>query len=443
MKIVLVHPPSEPLTHEAIFGLKTPPLGLAYIAAYLEERGFTPDIIDMSVQQMSIEEFGSRLQTTNPDVVGVYCSITRVKQSLQVAQVAKSLGATTILGGPHATLEYETLIRNENVDMIIRGEGEETFVKLAKLIDSQRGLHDLKGIVYKENGKVRTNPEAPLIADLDTLPFPAFHLLPMKSYHICNYISVCTLSSSRGCSRRCKYCIVPDMYQGKWRGKTPNRVVDEMEHLSSVYNPDLLLFFDEFFTEDLKRVESVMEEIRNRDLDVKWACMSTGTNISKELMINMQKAGCMALFFGVGSEVIASRLTTIDKKDLDEARRAFMNAHQANIFTIANVVFGFPGETRTDYEDILNWVIESDPDHALFFKAVPYSEFEDDKLDRMERFAYKRFYGRKSYVAKHIARSISRAVRSRQFSLDFIRKYTKWYAETLRKVNSFQDLPFT
>lgn len=116
-----------------------------------------------------------------------------------------------------------------------------------------------------------------------------------------------------------------------------------------------------------------------------------------------------------------------------------MNAHQAGIFPIANVVFGFPGETQSDFEELLQWVIELDPDHALFFRAVPYSEFGEGELEEMERFAYKKFYGRKSYPLKHIARSITRAARSRQFSLDFIMKYARWYIETLRKTSSLQD----
>jgi len=161
LKIVLVHPPSDPLCHEAMFGLKAPPLGLAYITSYLEERGFEPDIIDLSVQYMSKDDFRSKLETANPDLVGVYCSITRVKQSLEVAQVAKSLGATVVLGGPHATVNSETLIRNENVDVIVRGEGEESFTRLAESIESKHSLASLKGIVFKDRGTIRITPEAP------------------------------------------------------------------------------------------------------------------------------------------------------------------------------------------------------------------------------------------------------------------------------------------
>lgn len=439
MNIVLVHPPSEPLCHEAVFGLKAPPLGLACIAAYLEEMGFKPDIIDMSVQGMSVEELISRLKAAHPDIVGIYCSITRVKQSLQVAQIAKSLGATVVFGGPHATFDYESLIGSENVDVIIRGEGEQAFASLAKSIEAKTSLQDLGGVVFKENGRIRVNPEASLIEDLDTLPFPAFHLLPMKSYRICNHISICTISSSRGCSRNCRYCVVPSMYQGRWRSKTPTRVVDEMESIISAYKPSLLLFFDEFFTEDLKRVECIMDEIIRRGIDAKWACMSTGTNISKELMIKMRKAGCLALFFGVECGVITSIPDLEGWRYTDQVEEAFTNAHKAGIFPIANAVFGFPGETRADFDELLRWVIELDPDHALFFKATPYSDFEEDELDGMERSAYRQFYGRRSYLVKHIARAILRTAKYRQLSMDLIVNYSKWLIATLRKVNRFQD----
>jgi len=440
MKITLVHPASDPLCHEAIFGLKAPPLGLAYIAAYLEERGYKPSIIDASAQRMSSEDLEPKLKTANPDLVGIYCSITRVKQSLDAARIAKSLGAAVVLGGPHATFDLKTLMNNENVDVIVRGEGEDIFTKLAESIESGRSLENLNGVAYKEGGTVRVNPEAPLIPNLDTLPFPAFHLLPMEYYRICDSIPICTLSSSRGCSRKCRYCIVPEMYQGRWRGKTPSRVVDEMEHISSTYKPTLLLFFDEFFTEDLKRVESIMDEISGRGLDIKWACMSTGTDISRELMIKMHKAGCLALFFGVECGVITSTPNPAGGGYGDIVRRAFSNAHEAGIFPIANVVFGFPGETWADYENLVQWIIDLDPDHLLFFKAVPYSDFEDDELTHMEILAYKRFYSRRSYILKHIARSVMRAAKHRQFSIDFAAKYSKWFMKTVTRTEELIDL---
>jgi radical SAM superfamily enzyme YgiQ (UPF0313 family) len=384
---------------------------------------------------MSSEDLGSKLKAADPDIVGIYCSITRERQSLDAAKIARYLGATVVLGGPHASYELETLIRNENVDVIVRGEGEDVFTRLVELIESGRSLECLDGVAYKEDGKVRINPEAPLIPDLDSLPFPAFHLLPMEHYRICGSIPICTLSSSRGCSRKCRYCIVPEMFQGRWRGKTPGRVVDEMEHLSLTYEPSLLLFFDEFFTENLRRVEAITEEINRRDLNIKWACMSTGIDISKELMIKMRKAGCLALFFGVECGGITSTPNPAGGGYGDIVRRAFSNAHQAGILPVANVVFGFPGETWSDYEKLIQWIIDLDPDHSLFFKAIPYSDFDDEELTRMETLAYKRFYTRRSYLLKHITRSIMRAGKHRQFPFDFVTKYSKWLIKTVTEVN--------
>ncbi|MEM2942305.1 MAG: radical SAM protein [Candidatus Bathyarchaeia archaeon] len=435
MKVILVHPASDPLCHERIFGLKAPPLGLAYIAAYLEKQGYRPSIIDASAQDMSSEELESKLKAADPDIVGIYCSITRVKQSLDVAKIARHLGATVVLGGPHANYDLETLIKNENVDVIVRGEGENVFTRLVELTESGRSLECLNGVAYKEAGKVRINPEAPLIPDLDSLPFPAFHLLPMECYRICGSIPICTLSSSRGCSRKCRYCIVPEMFQGRWRGKTPSIVVDEMEHLSSTYKPSMLLFFDEFFTEDLRRVEAITDEINRRDLHIMWACMSTGIDVSKELMIKMRKAGCLALFFGVECGVITSTPNPAGGGYGDVVRRAFSDAHEAGIFPVANVVFGFPGETWSDYEKLIQWTINLDPDHSLFFKAIPYSDFDDEELKRMETFAYKRFYNRRNYVLKHISRSIMKVSKYRQFPFDFLMKYVKWLIKTITEVN--------
>jgi radical SAM superfamily enzyme YgiQ (UPF0313 family) len=436
MKISLIHPTNDILCHEIVFGLKAPPLGLSYIASYLEDKGHEIEIIDMSAKSTSIDRLRSRLETSNPDMVGIYCSIARVKQSLNVAHVAKSLGAEVVFGGPHATAYYETILENKNVDVVIRGEGEETFAKLAARKESNLNISNVKGIAFKDNNEITVTPPAPLIYDLDTLPFPAFHLLQMKNYKICGNIQISTLTSSRGCSRKCPHCIVPEMYQGIWRGKNPSRVVDEMEFIHSTYKPNLLLFFDEFFTEDLDRVERITEEIRSRGLDIKWACLSTAVDTPKELMIKMQKAGCFALFFGIDCEINAQPFNSFTARNRD-IFKAFSNAHQSGLFPIANVVFGFPGETKINFETLLRNTIELDPDHALFFKAVPYSEFQDYELDQMEKEAYKSFYKRKSYILKHLARSVSRAVRFRNFSIDFMWKYSKWFFKAIKMVKSF------
>jgi radical SAM superfamily enzyme YgiQ (UPF0313 family) len=149
----------------------------------------------------------------------------------------------------------------------------------------------------------------------------------------------------------------------------------------------------------------------------------------------MQKAGCFAVFFGVESGV-QERLDKMRRaRTLESIKAVFQNASKAGLVTVANVVFGFPGETKKDMQETLDFVKKLDSDHAMFFKAIPYSEFSFEELDKIERQAYKEFYLRKAYHIKRLVRITSLALR-RGISVDFCRAYLKWFFKALDYIAS-------
>lgn len=427
MKIVLVCPPSEEFLYQQIFGLTVPPLGLAYIASVLENGGQNVKIVDMPAHEMSWSQFKDEISRIKPDLVGIYCAATRVRQAAKAAEIAKNTGATVMLGGPYATLEYKSLLKNNSqIDLAVLGEGEKTSLELVKTLEDGGVLKEVSGVAFRNGNDMVVNPERELIENLDSVPFPAWHLLPMNKYRIFHEASIMTMATSRGCPYNCEFCAVPAIYNRRWRGRSPTNVVDEMELINEKYHPNVILFIDDFFTIDHKRVEGICDEISSRKLDVFWGSLSTGTDLSYDLMVKMQKAGCFILIFGVesGSQEILDKMGR--ERTLESIRRSFKYARKAGVITFANVVLGFPGETRKSIRETMELIKEIDADQAIFFRAVPYSDFSLEELNQIEREAYKEFYLRKSYFVKHLARGIWYQSFKRHFSYDLLATYAKW-----------------
>ncbi|HYB93091.1 MAG TPA: radical SAM protein [archaeon] len=427
MKTVLVCPPSEEFLYRKMFGLTVPPLGLAYIASVLENEGQDVRIIDMTAQNMNWSQFNSEISKIKPDLVGIYCAVTRIKQAMQAAEVAKNAGATVMLGGPYATLECKSILENNHqVDFVVLGEGEKTSLELVKTLEGDGDLNQVSGVAFRKGRNIVVNPERELIENLDSIPFPAWHLLPVDKYRMFNEASIMTMATSRGCPYNCEFCAVPAIYNRRWRGRSPASVVDEMELIHEKYHPDATLFIDDFFTVDHKRVKGICDEIANRKLDVLWGSLSTGTDLSYDLMVKMQKAGCFILLFGVesGSQKILDKMGR--ERTLESIKRSFKYARKAGIITFANVVLGLPGETRQSIRETMELIKDVEADQAIFFRAVPYSDFSLEELNQIERDAYKEFYGRKSYFVKHLARGIWYQSFKRHFSYDLLVTYAKW-----------------
>ncbi|MBI5680103.1 MAG: cobalamin B12-binding domain-containing protein [Methanobacterium sp.] len=370
MKVLLINPPDTASKYKFI-GLVAPPLGISYIAAVLEENGIDVRIIDGSALEMTWKELEKDIQKYSPDIIAVTALTPTIIQALKTARIAKSVcpDAYIVLGGYHPTFTHNELLKNEFIDIIVCGEGEYTMLELAEAIENGGDLREVKGIATRE---FRTPPR-PIIKDLDELPFPARHLLPMDKYKILNIkLPTGTLISGRGCPHHCSFCSSSAMHGHKLRSRSSKNVVDEMEHLIDVHNSKMIAFMDDTFTMNRKKVEEVCNDIKERDLDVYWGCTARVDTLSTKILEQMRDAGCITLFLGVESGD-QQNLDNLNKNvTIDRIKTTFELTKKLGVRTIASAVLGMPGDTRQSIEKTINFVKTLNPSYAIFSLATPY-----------------------------------------------------------------------
>ena len=276
MKIVLLNPKLKSWSPNVYV-----PLGLAYIAAALEQASYSIEIIDLNVQKVSDNNL--RRKTADADIVGITGMITEYGVVLRLVDIVKKANAEkrVILGGPLATTLPQELLQASQTDFIVIGEGEKTIVKLISAIEGGNGSSDIKGIAFRANGKVTITGPAETVADLDTIPFPARHLLDMNLYRRNHFESLglkvrglgkiwsTNLITSRGCPYNCTFCF-KDMWGNRWRGRSPENIIEEMEALYQRYGINGFFLNDDTFTLDRKRTLEFCQLIKERGLNVAW-----------------------------------------------------------------------------------------------------------------------------------------------------------------------------
>lgn len=370
MKVLLINPPDTASKYKFI-GLIAPPLGIGYIAAVLEENDIEVKIIDGSALEMSWEELEKEIHTYSPNIIGITALTPTINQALKTARIAKNTcnDAFVVLGGYHPTFTYNELLKNDFVDIVTFGEGEYTMLELAKAVENETDLREVKGIATKEF----VTPSRPIIDDLDELPFPARHLLPMDKYKILNMkLTTGTLISGRGCPHRCSFCSSAAMHGHKLRMRSSENIVDEMEHLLNVHDAEMIAFMDDTFTMNRKRVEEVCAEIKERELDFYWGCTARADTLYEDLLRKMKDSGCITIFLGVES-ADQQHLDNLNKRvTIDRIKKTFEITRELDVRTIASAVLGMPGDTRQSIKNTINFVKSLNPTYAVFSLATPY-----------------------------------------------------------------------
>jgi len=371
LKISLINPPYPPSVHSHPPFI---PLGLAYLGAVAEKAGHQVTIIDCQAEKLTYEAFIARIAQTSSDVVGVTATTLLYKSAMKLITAAKQAlpQAVTMLGGSHGTFWDENALNEyPSLDIVVRREGEQTFIELLEKLQTQASLTNVLGITYRNGDKIVRNADRPFIEDLDSIPFPAHHLMPLESLKRDGKI-LFPLISSRGCVFWCDFCSTVRMFGRGYRMRSPKNVVDEMQLIHDKYGVKQVTFYDDAFTVDRNRVLKICEELHSRKLDMMWDCGTRVDMVDRELMKTMLSAGCFAVWLGVesGSEAILGAMNKRIK--LDQTRVAYKTAHEVGLMTIANVVLGFPGETEKTARETIRFVKELNPDDVGFYVATPY-----------------------------------------------------------------------
>jgi len=377
MRIVLVQPPiSTEIELYSTAGIVAPPMGLAYLAAILEKYGYNVEILDASVLGLNHEQVLVELERRKPDLVGITATTAMINSALEVAKnVKKNLPETfVVLGGAHVTFAYQTVMKeNPYVDVACIGEGEYTLLELVQTLEKEKNIENVKGIVFRRDGNLIKTQPRPFIENLDELPFPARHLLPMDKYKAFGKNMILgTILTSRGCPFNCIFCSSSLLFGKKFRARSPKNVVDEIEQFQETYKTNSIEFVDDTFTFDKKRAEAICKEIMDRGLDTQWVCSCRVDLIDKELMKVLKKAGCRMIYFGVESGV--QRVVNLIRKGikLEQAEKVMRWAKEVGIETVASFVIGIPGETWEEALQTIKFAKKLDPDYAQFSIATPF-----------------------------------------------------------------------
>lgn len=354
------------------------PQGLASMASLLRENGMACSIIDAYAEGLNIEQMIARISEHRADILGISAVTPVMPVALAIAvQVKKRLPAVRIvMGGPHPSILPDEALADGSVEAVVRGEGELTLLAICRAIEEKRGYGGIKGVSYRENGRITHNEPAGYINDLDELPRPAYDLLPMHLYTSPPQWSVASpsfqLSASRGCPFNCGFCCVG--MGRKVRCKSARNVCDEIEYLVDNHNCRQIVFVDTTFPFNERHSEEVCGEMIRRGLNKKivWFTSTRVDIVNPRILGLMRKAGCRLITYGVESG---------DQRILDSVRKgislaqvssAVDMANKAGIDITASYILGLPGESADTIRKTIAFAKRLNTLYAQFNVIVPY-----------------------------------------------------------------------
>ncbi|MEI8349271.1 MAG: radical SAM protein [Candidatus Omnitrophota bacterium] len=370
-RLYLISPPYQDVYKKINyknFGVLQPPLGLAYIASYVKRHGHSVMLFDGSFSRDIFKDIKANIAAFNPDFVGITATTPQIASALKIAEYIKNLAPDIkiILGGFHVSALPEQTLTHRYVDIVVCGEGE---ITISEIIGG-KDICDIKGIYFRQMDSIRKNAPRPLIEDLDSLPFPLWEGLPVRSYYYFPEHTV-GIISGRGCPYGCSFCASAVIHGNRYRMRSPNNFVDEIELLRKDYGVEYLFFVDETFTINPQRTEEICSIIQKRKISVKWTCDTRVDHVTKDMLRIMKSAGCRSLRIGVESADERVLKMTGKNITLAEAERAISWANELGIKTTAYFILGLPYETPASLDKTLVFSKKLNTDVAQFSMLVP------------------------------------------------------------------------
>lgn len=377
IRVLLIRPPlAKPLSD---IDTMNQSLGLAYLAAVLEKEGFPVKIIETLILGYQQKEIIKEAKKFKPTIIGLSSTTREFPAALKLASNLKKhlKKCLTIIGGPHVTVTPKQTIKHKCFDFAVLGEGEETIIELVKALEKdKKDLTQIKGIALKKGKRIIITPPQPFIKNLDTIPFPARHLLPPLERYRPTPVSyrnlpVGTIMTSRGCPFRCTFC-ARNVFGTQVRLRSPKNVVDEIEILVKKYGAREIRVWDDTFNLDPSRVIEICKEILKRKLVFSWACQARVNFVNSRMFHWMKKAGCWQISYGIesGNQAILNKV----KKGitLKMAQAAVAKTKKAGIEAKCYFMVGLPDETEETMQDTIDFAKKIDPDIATFCITLPF-----------------------------------------------------------------------
>lgn len=398
MKIALVSPAWEVMVNSY------PPLGLGYLAAGLQKEGHQVKIFDFGLRpEMKPEQEADEVVEFNPDLVGITVWTHLYYHALELAREirCRKLNISIALGGPHITVYPLAAFEDGLVDYTIYGEGEETVVELARALQGEGSVEEIRGLCYRKDGSVVKNDPRPFITDMDSLPFPDRDLLEVKKYPLRSDDGepMTTILTSRGCPYGCIYCF-KGLFGNKYREQSAFQVVKEIEHVQQEDGIQNFYFVDDLFVFNRKRLHQIISLLRERKIKIKWQCLARVDRLKEEDYQLMAEAGCYEIHFGIetGNEEIMKQIGK--HITLDQVRKAVSWAREAGIRAKGYFMIGLPGDTKATIRQTIEFAIDIDLDDAMFSLTTPFpgtklwemAKEKEGSLSEREAFARSFYY---------------------------------------------------
>jgi radical SAM superfamily enzyme YgiQ (UPF0313 family) len=318
-------------------------------------------------------EIEETVRSISPDVVGITALSVKAASAIRTAEISKSVdpGITTVVGADHPTALPEQFLNHPCIDFAVRGEGEGTFADLISCLEQGRNLGDgmIAGVSGRIDGAIVHGPDREPITDLDALPLPAIDcLLHADRYRPLDFGSIMT---SRGCPYACTFCGVATVWGRKVRNRSPKAVVDEMEGLKQRFGTSYFSFRDASFTLSRERVEEICRLIIDRQLDIRWECLTRTDLLDEDMLELMSASGCVTVRLGIesGSPRILEYMGKTPSLDLVRDAAARMN--RLGFYWTAYILLGTPHETAESMQQTMDFVAEIDPPYVTMARFAP------------------------------------------------------------------------
>jgi radical SAM superfamily enzyme YgiQ (UPF0313 family) len=353
------------------------PIGLEYVAAYIEDAVEQVHIVDM---EMDRRKFQDCLNFYRPDIVGISLSATEHNQTLSLAKAAKKSGAVTVVGGYHPTSVPDLMLSYPQIDVVIRGEGEQTMRELIE----QGTPENVLGASYKKNGKMVHNEDRPRIENLDSIPFPA-RRLRQYSYKSADRKTDCdVIMMSRGCSGLCSFCCEPSMSVGSLRCRSPENVMKEILEIAKFHKnkPTNVIFADPNLMGDPKKVERLCDLLMEHDLNIEFGALVRADAMANnpQVVKKMCQANIVKFEMGIESPNVRDLKSTRKGISTEVHRKAVKNIRENGGRAGGTFVIGLPDQTEDEIKCFPVYAKEIGLTAAAFGIATPFpgTEFYKD-----------------------------------------------------------------
>jgi len=384
LKVLLIDPPFGAVEtggeKERFAGVENaiPSLGLAYLAAVAEQAGHQVRIMDCTIAH-GWEELRQVGQEYNPQVVGITAKTPSFTNALRTARLLKDAApeAVLVVGGSHPTAMPEHAAAPKVFDYLVLGEGETTFRELLDHLDGHgKAPEEIAGLAFTRGDTLHFTPPRQPIPDLDSLPFPARHLLPPLSAYsptAASYrkLPLVHVMTSRGCPSRCNFCDRA-IFGERYRARSAPNVLAEVAEVVRLYGAKEIRFFDDTFTINRKRLTAICSGMKENHPDLPWTCLTKAEAVDLEMLTMMRQSGCWQVLYGLesGDDRV---LESLGKKNtVAMNRQAVQWARQAGLRVRADFLVGSPAETPESLRKTLEFAKELDIDFAHFNKFVPF-----------------------------------------------------------------------